>query len=131
LKISGWLDIRLPGRAKSSKFDIKDGTLELFVAPTKPYAIPRWNVRRLAAHRIATGFKYRGFRPGDPRTRQRQLRYSFSFEDNGTPWLLDGHKLIAPTSTIEAWRQTSILYFTLSTGDPLDANAMTVKAAGA
>lgn len=132
MQVAGTVDIRLPGRPTTERFTICEGQVRLFVKVAKPYAIDRSDPARIAAQERATRGQYASAREEDPQLRDRLMRYSLPFHDHtGAWWALHGYKQISSTSSLDAWRQTSIVALELSGQDPEYNGALVTRGAGA
>lgn len=126
--VTGTVDIRLPGREESSRYVISQGRIKLFVRVHKDYAIGDEEKARLRAQQRASEGQYASVRA---ERGERRMIYSMSFNDEaGRAWTLHGFKRIASASSLDAWRQTSILCLALSGEDP-QGGASVIRGGGA
>jgi cholesterol oxidase len=132
MQVEGTVNVRLPDRNGPEQFQIRDGQVSLFVAMPKPYAIRPQERYRYAAQERATRSSYASVPDDGSKPQDRLMRYSLPFQDEtGRFWALHGHKQISSTTSLDAWRQTSIIVLELSGQDDAQNGALVTRGAGA
>jgi choline dehydrogenase-like flavoprotein len=107
---SGTVEIRLPG-SQFGPYEIEAGRAELFVPVSKDHALSD-GPRELQDSIARWG--YETVPCDDPSLPERLMHYVLFFKDESQRrWVLRGRKRIAATSSVDAWRHTSILHVKL------------------